>query len=687
MEKTITDNDITLSLKNIENDNNDMDISYDNIEKFFNNTINKYFIDEGYTLLQTEKQVLDHFYINEEFCLKYIKDNYKNKENRKLYKTLFLDSLLRLFKQKDKILKFSEIILKKLSKLNEKFFSDDNNKITLKLYYSKLKEEFNVENIPKFLIYDTKKKIKNIVFVREYENNLDKKIEESEIKNLIFCYQWLCYIRENGEPLKTFPNINIEIPDFSQPFDDIINNSDQKKNSQIKENIFKIFILSNSSVILYNEFTKKIFKKNYEKILSWFDININNKNFSYDNIFNTFISIPLTKVKELLDSFIKIFEIDIITIEQYYFIIASLFYCITIELSNIHEEKFKFNYLIDNTIHNLQKYLNKNNYDLKSMIAYLDYYQIKEYPKKINNHFNFLNIEKKFKDKTIPKLIEQRFENLIKKIKEMYSSNTNLIPLLINKLINFLTPKIDEITREKLELIPYSKNYYSSEITILISGFGAESDNHSKLWKNLISSNRRAMFYFYQWPGDSFIKIIIKSLPNKIPLINGIQIFDSSISNVFLSAKKRAKISGKILGLILSTRKFFDNCQINLIGFSLGTHVIKNCIKELYNLKIENNIINNVMFIAGATHIEQMKWNNIFNEVINGRIINCYSKNDYVLKYLFQSCVEKKPIGWDKLIVGDENNIKIENYDMSDLKLGHTDYRNRFEDVLKIVDL
>ena len=57
--------------------------------------------------------------------------------------------------------------------------------------------------------------------------------------------------------------------------------------------------------------------------------------------------------------------------------------------------------------------------------------------------------------------------------------------------------------------------------------------------------------------------------------------------------------------------------------------------KELYNLKIENNIINNVMFIAGATHIEQMKWNNIFNEVVNGRIINCYSKNDFVLKYLF----------------------------------------------------
>ena len=58
---------------------------------------------------------------------------------------------------------------------------------------------------------------------------------------------------------------------------------------------------------------------------------------------------------------------------------------------------------------------------------------------------------------------------------------------------------------------------------------------------------------FFQWPGDSFLKIIIKSLPNKIPLINGIQIFDSSIPNVFLSAKKR----GKILSLIYYLLKNF----------------------------------------------------------------------------------------------------------------------------------
>ena len=48
------------------------------------------------------------------------------------------------------------------------------------------------------------------------------------------------------------------------------------------------------------------------------------------------------------------------------------------------------------------------------------------------------------------------------------------------------------------------------------------------------------------------------------------------------------------------------------------------------------------MFIVDVIHTEQMFWCDIFNEVVNERIINCYSKNDFVLKYLFQPCIEKK---------------------------------------------
>jgi hypothetical protein len=658
------------------------------IQSLFDKTIKKCYTEEILNELVNEenKMTLEFFAGTEMDCIRTLNNLYKNNEKKKFFKDLIYETIFEIFKTYKGIKKKTMEIIEKIDKFNTNYFkgSEDESK---EKYIAKLKKELCCNMIPKFLIREKLKLIKHLIAMRNYEKNLNETIEtDLSIKNLIYFYNSICFLKNEEYPLLSDSDKIFQLTEITFPFDNILNNNDQNHNLYFKKLLFQIFILSNAQIIKTNNYVRIIFENNYPKILSIFS-----QSYPINHIYQHFIFIPVNQVNENLQLNIQILENYIKTNEQYYFIIASFFYLITNEIKDIEDNhihnKYKFNFLLDNTIHNLQKYSKQIKFDIKSMIAYLDYYQIKEYPKKINNLFNFLNIEKKFKDKTIPKLIEQRFENLIKKIKEMYSSNTNLIPLLINKLINFLTPKIDEITREKLELIPYSKNYYSSEITILISGFGAESDNHSKLWKNLISSNRRSMFYFYQWPGDSFIKIIIKSLPNKIPLINGIQIFDSSISNVFLSAKKRAKISGKILGLILSTKKFFDNCQINLIGFSLGTHVIKNCIKELYNLKIENNIINNVMFIAGATHIEQMKWNNIFNEVINGRIINCYSKNDYVLKYLFQSCVEKKPIGWDKLIVGDENNIKIENYDMSDLKLGHTDYRNRFEDVLKIVDL
>ena len=170
---------IQLSFKNDINTPNDSDtpngdisINNDTIEKFFENTINKHFKDEAYQLLKNQENVIEHFYINEKSCLEYIKNNYK--ENRKLYKNLFYESLLEIFKKKEQISKISGNIIDTINKLNKNFFSDEIN-ISLSLYNSKLKEKFNTNDIPHFLIYQTKRRIKNIIFVREYENNLDNR--------------------------------------------------------------------------------------------------------------------------------------------------------------------------------------------------------------------------------------------------------------------------------------------------------------------------------------------------------------------------------------------------------------------------------------------------------------------------------------------------------------------------------
>ena len=160
--------------------------------------------------------------------------------------------------------------------------------------------------------------------------------------------------------------------------------------------------------------------------------------------------------------------------------------------------------------------------------------------------------------------------------------------------------------------------------------------------------------------------------------------------NSFLKYKKNAKYCGKILSLFLACNEEFNNCQINLAGFSLGCQVLKYCIKELEKIKGHRNMINNVLFFGGATVMQQFKkntWRKIFKNNVCGRIINCYSKHDAILSYLFRICVGKNPIGLHKINLADEKREYdiIEDYDFSYLKLGHLDYRNKFDIILKTI--
>ena len=99
-------------------------------------------------------------------------------------------------------------------------------------------------------------------------------------------------------------------------------------------------------------------------------------------------------------------------------------------------------------------------------------------------------------------------------------------------------------------------------------------------------------------------------------------------------------------------------------------------------------MINNVLLMGGATVIEESeknKWRDIFKENVAGRIINCYSKCDNVLSILFKSCIFNTPIGIQTLDIKseDEEYPIVEDYDFSDIELGHLDYRKNFDIILK----
>ena len=164
------------------------------------------------------------------------------------------------------------------------------------------------------------------------------------------------------------------------------------------------------------------------------------------------------------------------------------------------------------------------------------------------------------------------------------------------------------------------------------------------------------------------------------------------LAKSFIDSSNKAALSGKILAHIIASKLFFKYQTITLVGFSLGTHVSKHCLKKMYELHYKehipcNDIIKNVILIAGATSIlgKEEKFKNIFSKMINGKLINCYSKEDLVLNSLYRGCMKKEPIGNNKLVIEGYENLK--NIDFTPLRLGHTDYRAKMDLVMNKVDL
>ena len=79
-----------------------------------------------------------------------------------------------------------------------------------------------------------------------------------------------------------------------------------------------------------------------------------------------------------------------------------------------------------------------------------------------------------------------------------------------------------------------------------------------------------------------------------------------------------------------------------MIGYSLGSQVIKSCIKTLHflydnpsdslntSLSVPQDILQNVTFMAGATHFTKNieKYKNIFKYTVNGQTKNVFSEGD-----------------------------------------------------------
>ena len=89
----------------------------------------------------------------------------------------------------------------------------------------------------------------------------------------------------------------------------------------------------------------------------------------------------------------------------------------------------------------------------------------------------------------------------------------------------------------------------------------------------------------------------------------------------------------------------------------------------LSRLGVSDKIVN-VIFIGGATQFKDT-FNHHLNHVVSGRVINCFSKEDIILKHFYSVVIPIEPTGRTP-----NPNITMENYEF---ELWHIKYRDNFQ--------
>lgn len=156
--------------------------------------------------------------------------------------------------------------------------------------------------------------------------------------------------------------------------------------------------------------------------------------------------------------------------------------------------------------------------------------------------------------------------------------------------------------------------------------------------------------------------------------------YAANLDNAYLLLRERAQQAGRILAEALSDKNTVGQRPVILIGYSMGARVIFYCLKYLHSKKLYN-IVSNAIFIGLPATTNIKVWNNI-RMVVTNRIVNVYSKNDWLLGFLYRY------MEWKINVAGliPVNAPYVENYDVSGIVTSHLDYKLKLKDIFNLID-
>jgi hypothetical protein len=143
----------------------------------------------------------------------------------------------------------------------------------------------------------------------------------------------------------------------------------------------------------------------------------------------------------------------------------------------------------------------------------------------------------------------------------------------------------------------------------------------------------------------------------------------SVLDNPFSVAKYRADKAGEVLADAL-INKVQGERPVTLVGYSLGARLIYSCLQKLAERRAFG-LVENVVLLGAPCPSDVADWRRA-RSVVSGRVVNVFSKQDYILGFLYRTSSVQLGVAGLQPVVGVHG---VQNVDVSELVDGHLQYR------------
>ena len=604
--------------------------------------IKEIFSNENLSSLKTENQLIEFFTLKIGECKDY---NFSIFGKNQFINDFTLKSIEELFKTHPLIKEISKNIYSKLSNIKVDEINSENE------YINKIENLFGDIKLPEFLTDKDLKLIRSKSFSNKRIGNIINLINNALERN---------FTHESEIIIEKFERIRDgKISIF-------------EKISKKKE-LLNLFIIINEKVfnkIYCDEKFIAFLYDNDKLIREYFGEDIH-----CEEILENFNKMTEEEGAKLKKSLVKIIENDINSKkEKIYIIICSFYYLLLYKFQDTRQIKNNNNNAFGNSfitliLKNFVIYLDQNmkiiNKNLLNLLNQLYLFDINNtiYKDKKNETYNFEKINSLLLE------AKERLKNKFIELKKEYIQKSGIFGKMKGIIEQHFELDEDLSPFENIKLISLDEKVYSNTITIIIDNLSYKDNNQIDEWKDFINYfDKETMFYFFQWSEETLLQ---KGNYKKI----------KKLGKTLEQNKKLAKMCGKFLAYILVSKKFFGDFQINLVGFSLGCYVIKECVKKLSKINNKKYFvkIKNVILIGAAMHIKKDKnWKDYIEQTVIDKFINCYSTKDEILKSLYKKSSEnsgRSPIGINSLEIRNErgNNLVV-NYNFSENNFDQLSY-------------